>query len=232
MIRGSVHQYFVSAMECGPRAGQISTEHLKTSTQQFFRDLSATPFTRLHKFRRCSRNRHTFFGPWETQSVFIYLNHFFLKRKLRSQKAVSEKDQIGGCFGLDFFLFPSPPPLPLCVGKWRDLELKLSQRTPPIPRPPPRAISGAKWTMRPTESDLLSPTHPPLPTLPRLHKFWRCYQKRHTFFWTAGNNLCLYQNHFYFLEKNFHNLTVSIECREFDRCFGLDCFEKLFEKLW
>jgi hypothetical protein len=31
--------------------------------------------------------------------------------------------------------------------------------------------------------------------------------------------------------KNFDNLTVSIKCREFDRCFGLDCFEKLFEKL-
>jgi hypothetical protein len=28
-----------------------------------------------------------------------------------------------------------------------------------------------------------------------------------------------------------NNLTISIECREFDRCFGLDCFEKFFEKL-
>jgi hypothetical protein len=83
--------------------------------------------------------------------------------------------------------------------------------------------------VRPTESDLLSPTHPPLPTLPRLHKFRRCYRNRPTFFGPLETIGVISKS--FFLAKNFDNLTVSIECREFDRCFGLDCFEKLFEKL-
>jgi hypothetical protein len=83
------------------RAGQISTEHLKTSIQYFF---ATCRLPRLHKFRRCYRNRHTFFGPSETIGVYISKS-FFLKQKLWSQKAVSEKDQIGRCFGLNFFLW-------------------------------------------------------------------------------------------------------------------------------
>ncbi len=115
------------------RAGQISTKHLKTSIQHIF---STCRLPLLHKFRRCFQNRHTFFGPSETIGVYISKSFFFKAKIAITKSGIGKRSNWGRCFGLDFFLFPSPP-LPLCVGKWRDLVLKLSQRTPPIPRPPP-----------------------------------------------------------------------------------------------
>ncbi len=64
------------------RAGQISTKHLKTSVQHFF---ATCRLPRLHKFRRCYRNRHTFFGPSETIGVYISKS-FFFKAKIAITK--------------------------------------------------------------------------------------------------------------------------------------------------
>jgi hypothetical protein len=175
------------------RAGQISTEHLKTSIQHVF---VTCRLPRLHKFRRCYRNRHTFFGPSETIGVYISKSYFFKSEncdhKKRYRKKIKSVDVLVSIFS--FFL---PPPSTL-RGKMKRFRAQIESKD--AAHPHPGAISGAKWTVRPTESDLLSPTHPPLPTLPRLHKFRRCYRNRHTFFWTAGNNRYLYLNHF-FLRK-------------------------------
>jgi hypothetical protein len=42
---------------------------------------------------------------------------------------------------------------------------------------------------------------------------------------------CLDLNPFFFFAKNYDLLTVSTKCRDFDRGFGLNLFEKFFEKL-
>jgi hypothetical protein len=49
------------------RGGQISIKHLTTSTQHFF---ATCRLPRLHKFRRCYRNRHTLVREYIT-AIFI-----------------------------------------------------------------------------------------------------------------------------------------------------------------
>ncbi len=140
---------------------------------------------------------------------------------MRSQKAVSEKEQIGRCFGLDFFLFPSPPPSSL-HGKMKRFIAQIESKDAAHP--------VDRETVRPTESDLLSPTHPLLPTLPRSHKFRRSYGNRHTFFWTAGNNRCLYLNHFFFFKK-FRQFNCFHRMSGIQLVFWFRLFRKIVRKI-
>jgi hypothetical protein len=57
----------ISLLRHPSRAGQISTEHLKTSIQPFF---ATCRLLRYPEFWRCYRNRHTFLGPhWKLDNL-------------------------------------------------------------------------------------------------------------------------------------------------------------------
>ncbi len=99
---------------CEAEVGKSRSNTLRPLHNTFSRPVGYPVYTNLGG----AIETGTLFLDRRKQSVFIYLNHFFcLKLKLPSQKVVSEKDQIFRCFGLNFFLFPSPPPLPLCMVK-------------------------------------------------------------------------------------------------------------------
>ena len=115
------------------RAGQISTEHLKTSTQHFF---ATYWIPRLHKFRRCYRNRHTFFGPSETIGVYISKSFFFFKAKIAITKSGIGKRSNRTMFWSRFFPFCFSPPPSSLRGKMKRFRAQIESKDAAHPPPP------------------------------------------------------------------------------------------------
>ncbi len=80
-----------------------------------------------------------------------------------------------------------------------------------------RGISGAKWTVRPTDRDL-----------PVSHTSWTYFSPPHP---PEFLHIVFISKSFFFA-KIFDNLILSIVCREFDRFLGFNFCLRLLEKLW
>jgi hypothetical protein len=125
------------------RAGQISTEHLKTYIQHFF---ETCRLPRLHKFRRCYRNRHTFFGPSETIGVYISKSFFFLSENCDHRKRYRKRSN-RWMFWSRFFLFPSPFPSSL-RGKMKRFRAQIESKDaahPPPTTPGQYPVLNGPW---------------------------------------------------------------------------------------
>jgi hypothetical protein len=126
------------------RAGQISTEHLKTSIQNIF---ATCRLPLLHKFRRCFLNRHTFFGPSETIGVYISKS-FFFKAKIAITKSGIGKRSNRSMFWSRFFPFSFSPPPSSLRGKMKRFRAQIESKDaahPPPPTPGQYPVLNGPW---------------------------------------------------------------------------------------